>query len=67
MARTSISIVQGPILGTHIGRYTVTIYGDLTRQELIDVANSLQAAGRDATARPASSPAATASPESGGQ
>ena len=42
MAKTSISIMQGPILGTRIGHYTITIYGDLTRQELIDVADSLE-------------------------
>jgi hypothetical protein len=38
---------QGPTLLAHSGRYTIAIYGDLTRQELLDVANSLQITGVD--------------------
>jgi hypothetical protein len=46
-AATSISPngAQGPTLFAHSGRYTIAIYGDLTRQELLDVANSLTATG----------------------
>jgi (2Fe-2S) ferredoxin len=36
---------QGPTLLTYSDRSQVVIYGDLTRQELIDVANSLQVHG----------------------
>jgi len=44
VASTSISpnSGQGPTLVTHSGRFTIRIYGDLTRQELIEVANSLR-------------------------
>ena len=47
LASTSISPgdSRGPTLITHSGRYTIGIYGDLTRQELIDVANSLKDTG----------------------
>jgi hypothetical protein len=49
LAGTSISPngSQGPTLLAHSGRYTIAIYGDLTRQELLDVANSLQITGVD--------------------
>jgi hypothetical protein len=48
-AGTSISpnSGQGPTLLAHSGRYTIAIYGDLTRQELLDVANSLKVTGAD--------------------
>lgn len=36
---------QGPTLLTYSDRSQVVIYGDLTRQELIDIANSLQVHG----------------------
>ena len=36
---------QGPTLLTYSDRSQVVIYGDLTRQELIDVANSLKVYG----------------------
>jgi len=47
LAGTSISPngSQGPTLLARSGRYTIAIYGDLTRQELLDVANSLTATG----------------------
>ena len=36
---------EGPTLLTYSDRSQVVIYGDLTRQELIDVANSLRVYG----------------------
>ena len=36
---------NGPTLLTYSDRSMITIYGDLTRQELIDVANSLTVYG----------------------
>lgn len=46
-ARTWISpyFVGGPTLITYSDRSRITITGDLTRQELIDVANSFKAYG----------------------
>ena len=36
---------QGPTLLTYSDRSQIVVYGDLTRQELIDVANSLKVYG----------------------
>ena len=35
----------GPVLLTRSDRSQVAIWGDLTRQEMLDIANSLQAVG----------------------
>jgi hypothetical protein len=58
--RIEEEVSQGPTLLAYTGDWRVVISGDLTAQELVDVANSLQVYGE--TASPSPSPSGKASP-----